>query len=753
MNSLPENISSQTKNSRSSKSDLAPIGDLLNLFLDLERSEGDSLPEEETLVKNLNSSLEASNLDDQETEKEVQFNSDSSNFHYPEMDTGIESQAEQEITLPKTVEDQVYLQQTINSTKQSTPPTDNIEISSVAQQDEPLEIQPTSPEDLVESVNALLPLIVELLRYKINDFNNSQEAIIQTVTPVLERLIEERYEDSEKMATAISKVLPHAITAKINFSPEAIAKAIAPEIAIAIQEQIRLDENAISHALGSEMGKAIKTQIELEKDAMVDALYPVIGNTISKYMVEVVKDINRKVENTLSPEGIKRKIKAKIRGVSEAELIFQESVGYHVQAVFLIDKDSGLVIQEVQTLQTLGEQHLDSDMIAGMLTAIRSFANDCIASGSELDTIDYGDWQIPIEVAGYCYLAVVLKGEPSKQFRSKIRQILGTIVLHHGDALKKYEGDITTVPQEIRPLLQELIQPEGSQPPVKSSYPSALLCLLALTIGMIVVPWGVVNYRTRIAQNIEQITANQLDAAPELSVYHLEPRVHRGKLILTGKVPSEYLRDQAITITQKIAQKANLQLSDQILTVDVPVNPSLITGEIQRLTALFNQQSGTIIETFYQPKTLTIKGFILNQSDLKSINQAFQAIPGINQIIVNVANKLPIVKQRIYFERGSSQLNYADNSSKIEAVKQLLNQYPQLRLKLIVYSDGEGSIEINQKLATERCQNILTALVAQGIEPTRLVMNCDWPLIPRNKDNQPTWSSRYVSFEPLISMN
>ncbi|MDJ0571702.1 MAG: hypothetical protein QNJ53_22030, partial [Pleurocapsa sp. MO_192.B19] len=98
MNSLPENISSQTKNSRSSKSDLAPIGDLLNLFLDLERSEGDSLPEEETLVKNLNSSPEASNLDKQETEKEVQFNSDSSNFHYPEMDTGIESQAEQEIT-------------------------------------------------------------------------------------------------------------------------------------------------------------------------------------------------------------------------------------------------------------------------------------------------------------------------------------------------------------------------------------------------------------------------------------------------------------------------------------------------------------------------------------------------------------------------------------------------------------------------------------------------------------------------------
>ena len=43
---------------------------------------------------------------------------------------------------------------------------------------------------------------------------------------------------------------------------------------------------------------------------MVDALYPVIGNTIAKYMAEAVRDINRKVENTLSFEGIRRKVRA-----------------------------------------------------------------------------------------------------------------------------------------------------------------------------------------------------------------------------------------------------------------------------------------------------------------------------------------------------------------------------------------------------------------------------------------------------------
>ncbi len=197
-----------------------------------------------------------------------------------------------------------------------------------------------------ESLDLMIPLIVELLNSKADDV---RESILTAITPVIDRIIEQRStQDTPKMAAAIAKILPHAITEEIRLSPLAIARAIAPEIAIAIREQITLDRDAISDALGSEMGKAIKTQIELEKDAMVDALYPVIGSTISKYLIEVVRSIEEKVENTLSVDGFKRKIRARLRGVSEAELILQEAVGYSIQAIFLIDKDSGLILEEVQ---------------------------------------------------------------------------------------------------------------------------------------------------------------------------------------------------------------------------------------------------------------------------------------------------------------------------------------------------------------------------------------------------------------------
>ena len=77
----------------------------------------------------------------------------------------------------------------------------------------------------------------------------------------------------------------------------------------------------------------------------------------------------------------------------------QEAIPYEVQAIFLIHKASGLVIGELQPDLA---HHLESDLLAGMLTAIRSFATDLIAESSELDEIDYGESKIILEVAGYC---------------------------------------------------------------------------------------------------------------------------------------------------------------------------------------------------------------------------------------------------------------------------------------------------------------------------------------------------------------
>ncbi|MEO1005617.1 MAG: OmpA family protein [Cyanobacteria bacterium J06638_38] len=765
MNPDPENFS----NSPDSKS----IGDLIDLLLEQQTLSSEQIELEDSDILPEDGEQQEGALKDLAEDLPEKLDFIDSNDDTREIEVEIESEAQP--TLAEAVEYRAFLQQTVEPTTSQVDLTEkantqneitalnrgaaeNIEptFSDVANTEQinsseqitALNPEQASTEDLADAVNSLIPLMIELLQFKLNE---SKEGVIQTVRPVIDQLIEHRIqEDSPKMAAAIAQILPDAITKKMHLDPETIAKAIAPEIALSIREQIRLDQEAIPQVLGPEMGKAIKAQIESERDAMVDALYPVIGSTISKYMVEVVQDINRKVESTLSPEGIKRKFQAKIQGVSEAELIFKESVGYHIRAIFLIDKDSGLVIQEIQLP---GEQHLDSDMLAGMLTAIRSFANDCISSGSELDLIDYGDWKIPLEVAGYCYLAVVVSGEPTKQFINKIRQVLGEIVIEHDDAIQNFAGDPAQVPTGVRAKLEQLTEVNKDIPKKSASSP-ILLWLLIFILSIVFIPWGIVNHRAKVAYRIEQNTVTQLDAAPELSVYRLDPQVKDGKLTVRGRVPSSYLRDRATAITQEIASNHNLQLDNQIVTVDVPVNPTLVTGEIARLTKLFNQQSGVAISTDYQPPALTITGLILDKSTYQTISQAFRQIPGIKQLVFDVVGQLPLVKQRIYFVSGSSELDFADNFSKINATQKLLQQYPLLHLRLTVHSDGIGSSQINQRLGKRRCQNVKNALVARGIEPNRLVTDCESLLLPEDVvSGHASWSKRYVGFEPFIPSN
>ena len=724
---------------QNSISETETIDNLIDILLDSTSLETKASEKEET-------ELSDSNLFDLDSEFSAveKFSDVDSSPQYPDLEVDVE-EAKKDITLKEAVEYKAFLRQTVDS--ESNTDSNSSNGNALKKQEEVIELktESASTEELVESVNSLIPLIVELLKYKIDE---DRETLLEAITPVIEQLIERRTEvEPKKMAIAIAQILPSAITEKIHLSPEEIAKAIAPELALSIKEQIRLDENAISEALGSEMGKAIKTQIEVEKDAMVDALYPVIGDTISKYMVEVVQEINNKVENTLSPEGFKRKIRARIKGVSEAELILQESIGCHVQAIFLIDKDSGLVIQEVQKL---GEQQLDSDMVAGMLTAIRSFANDCIVSGSELDTIDYGNWQIHLEVAGYCYLAVVLKGDPTRNFIDRIRHTFGAIILNQGQAIEKFEGDMDTVPSEIRPQLEELFEIETNE--AQSSSPTTLLWLLAFILALILIPWGWLSYRGTMARNVETATAVELDAAPELSVYRLEPQVESGKLTIRGRVPTADLRLQAGEIAGNIAEANQLELDNQIVAVNIPYNPQAIAGETARLTKLFNQRERVAISTQYQSRRLSIDGFVLDERERQSIVETFAEIPGIEKTVVNLRDSLPAIEERIYFEIGSDKFDIADNSSKIKYIMQFLNRYPELNLKLVAYSDRNGSTQLNQKLGMQRCYNIRKTLIDRSVEPNRLIVNCDRHRFSSNKGESATDSKRYVRFELFIPM-
>jgi outer membrane protein OmpA-like peptidoglycan-associated protein len=583
-----------------------------------------------------------------------------------------------------------------------------------------LEHQIYDPKELIE---LLLPRVGDLLAQKVA---RSKEDIIDAIAPIIDQIIQARsQQDRQSMANAITEVISPAIAQQSILNPEDISDAIAPT-----------------------MGQAIKKQIAIEQDAMVDALYPIIGNTVGKYMGETIDAINEKLEQTLSVEGITRKIRAKIQGVSEAELIIRESMPFQVQAIFLIHKASGLLIAEVQH----DSLRLESEMLAGMLTAIRGFVNDCISQSGdlplELDGIDYGTSKIMLEVAGYCYLAIVVKGEPPTAFIKKMQTTLGQLVRRHDQSLQHFDGDPATISEDVLKSLEKL-RDEGAPAgkTEKGNKPSPLLlCGLAI-VALITIPWGTLQYLSFRQHQAESTAATALYNAPQLSVYNLQVRVKQGRLALSGRVPNLLLRLNAERIVKAAMPKWNIQ--NEIVAIDVPADPVSASAEVQRMTQVWNRLEGVAIATQYRQGQVTVEGTISPMTNVSNITRSFAQIPGVQYTSSAVKIQPLRIEVRFYFEPNTSSLNPADRGYKLQQVINFLNQYPKQSFKLKGYSYSQTQEPGSEQIALDRANALKQALTEKGIDPSRLQAQGLTDLPPGVDPTQPSWLSRCVIVESI----
>ncbi len=617
-------------------------------------------------------------------------------------------------------------------------------VAQINQQLNQIEFQIYEPQQLIE---LLLPTIGQLLNLKVNE---SKEELIQAFIPIIDEIILRKSQtDRQAMSAAIADLIPEAIKQQIQNSPKEIAQAIGPEIGAAIREQIKVDRNEIADALAPTIGRTIKEQVSLERDSMVDALYPVIGSTISRYLAEAIQEINQKVNSALSVQGIQRKIKSKVQGVSEAELILQEVSDFVVQAVFLIHKGSGLIIAEMKQPD---QAQMEAEMVAGMLTAIRSFVNDCIVQTgevSELNEIEYGDCKIIIEVAGYCYLAIVVKGEPRKAFIKKIRQTMVTLILKYSRPIEEFNGDPDSVPQGIPSQLEALMR-VGSDRKIGQK-PTSLLIVGSVVLSLILIPWVIYQYRQMNLRQLEVKLSKILASEPELAIYPLQVKAQGKILELEGKVPSTRLKEKAKAIAQTTAP--DFQIDNQIIAVKIPPDPMQTAEEVQRMATLLNQISGILISAQYQSPQVTLKGKVIKSEDIGKITQAFKKIEGVDSVVANLTVQPLPIATRIYFNVNSAELVLKDLRGKLQPLAQYLKQYPDLKLRIIGYSHQQEKTRKHPQLALERAQTIQNILEDLGIDRRRIETVGKTERPGGVDENQEPWLSQTVLFEiiPLQS--
>lgn len=195
---------------------------------------------------------------------------------------------------------------------------------------------------------------------------------------------------------------------------------IAARVDPLIDEKIKDLRENFPEYFGDTITETIKIQIRDSQDEVVDALYPIMGKMVKKFIIaEITKlseNINDKVKKTFSFKGMFKRFKGRLSGVSDGDVILQDAFKPKIEEVFVIEKNSGILLGNHSTGNIANK-----DMVSGMLTAIKAFAEDAFSKeGQNLEDVKFETFQILLYNFKTVYVAVAASGVLNTEFKGKL---------------------------------------------------------------------------------------------------------------------------------------------------------------------------------------------------------------------------------------------------------------------------------------------------------------------------------------------
>ena len=191
-----------------------------------------------------------------------------------------------------------------------------------------------------------------------------------------------------------------------------------------VQEKLDYLQMNFPELLGDQVAETIKYKIESAKDEMAEALYPIIGQMIKKYIrkeFELLSErVDKRMEQAFSWKGWISRIKSWFGAGSENDIILSGVIEPDIEQIFVVEQESGILIGSYAKHETM-----DQDMIAGMLTAIKTFVKEAFEEGNqELESIEYERFKIIIRNFRSFYIAVVSSGVVNAEYKNKLDDLI-----------------------------------------------------------------------------------------------------------------------------------------------------------------------------------------------------------------------------------------------------------------------------------------------------------------------------------------
>ena len=288
-----------------------------------------------------------------------------------------------------------------------------------------------------------------------------------------------------EQTSALAAGIDDVIAAKAKTAPVEMAEALGPVMAEALRVQERRSRDDLVDAVSPVLSEAIQVQIRDSRQSLVEALFPIIGEMAQRYIGEFFHELQRNIDARLKagagPQRAVRQVKARLRGVPAADLEMRDALPFTVREIFLIQSGSGLLLAQAGS----GES-VDSDLISGMLTAVRDFMHDSFGRQEvpeSMDEIQYGEQRIVIQDGRSCYVAVVIGGIEPPGFRAELRRYLNRLQSGRYPVLETFDGDMTKlgeIPETVNKLAIDL---QVSAPAAEAPKPLTKAQKMILALG------------------------------------------------------------------------------------------------------------------------------------------------------------------------------------------------------------------------------------------------------------------------------
>jgi OOP family OmpA-OmpF porin len=492
--------------------------------------------------------------------------------------------------------------------------------------------------------------------------------------------------------------------------PHRQLKEVSRVLPAAVAVRSRAD-NELSEALAPTITNALERSVRKNPQPLVDAIFPVMGPAIRKAIAAalngMVQSLNQSMTHSLSVQGLKWRFEAWRTGKPFAEVVLLHTLLYRVEQVFLIHKETGLLLQHVMATNVAAQ---DADMVSGMLTAIQDFVHDSFSSseGDQLETMQVGELTVWIEQGPLAILAGVIRGTAPQELRDVFRATIENIHLQYHDALAEFSGD-AAVFEPAKPLLEDCLDSQFESGQQQSASLKRQLVPLFAIAGVVVLAlllWGFFAWRSarRWDAYVERVRS-------EPGVVVTEAGKRDGKYFING-LRDPLARDPATLLPEAKVDAANVVGRWQPFQA---LSPEFVLARAQQLL-----EPPATVKLGVEGGVLEAEGFASRQW-ITETRRVVRFVPGLSQLREDKLLELDRIENpRLLFELDQTQLvpgqeeklrQLVADIARLHALAQAMKK--NVRLEITGHADGSGTEERNSTLSQGRAEAVASELNAR----------------------------------------